>query len=145
MQPLTRTAAAASVMCHNECEIYSGEIEKMNDAEAFEMALLAGSNGISAFTVYISFTFGYLVSAFLVGRKLTVSQVIIVSSLYVFSSGSALLALVSSMSAQAVAIAQSPSYPTGTINTAEFWMIYMSVLLGVGIVASLYFMWSTRR
>jgi small-conductance mechanosensitive channel len=116
----------------------------MNDAEAFEVALLAAANAITAFTVYITFTTGYLAAAFFVGRKLTFTQAAIFSSLYVFSAISALLAMNANLISQSAAIAQSPSFPRGLINQSEFWLYYMSVLLVVGIVASLYFMWSIR-
>ena len=118
----------------------------MSEAEAFELAMLAEANAITSFTIYITFTFGYLAAAFLAGKRLTKAQALIVSGLYVFSALSATLNFLSDLDYQAKAFSYAPSVlPEGTINDPLFWRFYMSLLFGSGIIASLYFMWSIRR
>ena len=43
----------------------------MTEAGTLELAATLAETTHSAFTIYISFTFGFLVTAFLVGSKLT--------------------------------------------------------------------------
>jgi hypothetical protein len=118
----------------------------MTEAEAYELALMASANGVTSFTVYITFTFGYLAAAYFAGKHLTRNQALIVSALYVFSALSAMLNLLSDLDFYGTALSHAPTLaPQGALNGSEFWSIYMTVLLGAGIVASLYFMWSIRR
>ena len=118
----------------------------MTEAEAYELALMASANGVTSFTVYITFTFGYLAAAYFAGDKLTTSQVVTVSALYLFSALSAMLNLISDLDYMGTALSHAPNLaPEGALNGAEFWTAYMSILMGVGILASLYFMWSIRR
>jgi len=118
----------------------------MTEAEAFEMAMMAEANGITSFTIYISFTFGYLASAYIVGKKLSLPQSIIVSALYVFSALCALLNVMSDLDYISKAWSYAPRVnPEGVINDPEAWKLYMCILLTSGILASLYFMWSMRR
>ena len=51
----------------------------MTEADTLEMIALYSANSITAFTVYISFTFGFLVTAFVAGDKLTTFQVLTAS------------------------------------------------------------------
>jgi hypothetical protein len=67
----------------------------MIDSDAFELVLLASANAVTSFTVYITFTFSYLAAAYFAGRELTSAQAGIVSSLYVFSSLSCVLNMLS--------------------------------------------------
>jgi hypothetical protein len=118
----------------------------MTEAEAFELTLLASANTVTSFTVYITFTFGFLAAAFFVGKQLTRPQAVIVSALYTFAALSAFINVLSDLEFYAAAISHmSDPVSQGGINTPEFWRAYMSILLGAGIVASLYFMWSIRR
>ena len=117
----------------------------MTEAEAFENALLAGSNGITSFAVYISVTFGYLAAAYFVGSNLTRTQMVIFNSLFAFASFSCLLSLDANMASLGVAISYTRGlYPEGMTNQAGFWRIYMDTLMAAGILASLYFMISAR-
>ncbi len=118
----------------------------MTEAEAFEITLLAGANSVTSFTVYITFTFGYLAAAFFVGKELTRSQVVIVSALYTFAALSAFLNFLSDIEFYAEALSYLPNAVSQSgLNSPFFWQIYMSILLSAGILASLYFMWSIRN
>jgi len=118
----------------------------MTEAEAFEWAMMAEANGITSFTIYISFTFGYLASAYLVGSKLSVPQVLIASALYVFAAISAVLNLLTDLDYVAKAWSNAPELnPEGMLYDPNTWKLYLGILLTSGILASLYFMWSIRK
>jgi len=118
----------------------------VTEAEAFEIAQIASANALTAFTVYITFAFGYLAAAYFVGKQLSRTQAIILSLLYALSATSCALAHLGYLEAQGAASAQAPTYyPSSILNNTDFWRLYMGPLEGLGIFASLYFMWSTRR
>ena len=118
----------------------------MTEAEAFELVLLASANAVTSFTVYITFTFGYLAAAYFTGEKLSTRQAVIVSALYVFSAMSACINFFSDMTFYEKAMSYAKdTVPDDAINSAEFWYIYMGILLLVGVLASLYFMWTIRH
>jgi hypothetical protein len=118
----------------------------MTEAEAFEMALMASSNTVTTFTVYITFTFAYLIASFTAGARLTALQAFIASTLYVFSVLSTSLNTFSDLQYFKIAISHATNLtPPGAVNSADFWIAYLSVLQGAGIIASLYFMWSVRH
>ena len=118
----------------------------MTEAEAIEAFSMLGANAISAFTVYISFTFGYLATAYFVGSKLTLFQSTVAGGLYIFSAGSAGLA-------QIVYIHGMLEVTKNTVSVLDniflwnglFWVWNMAFIQAVGIVVSLYFMWSVRH
>jgi len=117
----------------------------MTEAEAFELTLLASANSVASFTVYITFTFGYLAAAFFVGKDLSRTQAVIVSALYVFAALSALLNLWSDLEFYSLALSNLPDAVSQSgLNSPTFWRTYMGLLLSLGIGASLYFMWSIR-
>ena len=57
----------------------------MAEAEIFELIFIAGSTALTAFGLFITFTFAYLTVAYLVGADLSKSEVGIISALYVMS------------------------------------------------------------
>jgi hypothetical protein len=118
----------------------------MNEAEAFEFSAMYIANVLTAFTVYITFTFAYLVAAFFVGRQLTRYQALVASILYVFSAGSAEISMLANIQWMGVAVAHAGNLaPTGIVQSTEFWEIYLGVLTSSGILISLYFMWDVRH
>ena len=48
----------------------------MTEADTIEVAAICAANSFTAFTIYISFTFGFLATAFFVGNKLTRFQAV---------------------------------------------------------------------
>ena len=54
----------------------------MNESEVLEAINLHAANGISSFTIFLSFTFAYITAAYLAGEKLTTLQVSIISCIY---------------------------------------------------------------
>ena len=117
----------------------------MTEAEAFELALMASDNAVTSFSVYITVTFGYLAAAYVAGAKLTTYQVIMVSCIYVVSAVSALLNLLSDVQFYEAALRAAPTVaPQNGLTSPDLWTTYMSILLSIGIFASLYFMHTIR-
>ena len=57
----------------------------MTAAEVIESLNLHAANSMDAYAIFVTFTFGYLTVAFFAGNRLSMSQVLIVSILYVVS------------------------------------------------------------
>ena len=118
----------------------------MTEAEALELVLLASANAVTSFTVYITFTFGYLAAAYFTGKNLTTAQTFILSALYVFSALSAMLNFFSDMTFYAKALSYTEqALSDDIINSPDLWNTYMGILLASGILASLYFMRTVRH
>lgn len=118
----------------------------MTEAEAIEAFSSLGANAVSAFTVYISFTFGYLATAYFVGSKLTLFQSAVVSGLYIFSAGSAGMAQIVYIEGMLEVTAKTPSVLDNLLLwNGLFWVWNMAIIQAVGIFLSLYFMWSVRH
>ncbi len=120
----------------------------MTEAELLELMAIYSSNGITAFTVYISFTFAYLTTAYFAGRQLSTAQSIVVSVLYVFSALSALMsniAQISGMQSIRVELEHSEVYQRMFLFDGKLWLLYMPFLLVGGILGALYFMYDIRK
>jgi hypothetical protein len=116
----------------------------VTEPEVIEMVNLYAGNGLSSFSLWVSFTFAYLTVAYLVGAKLSNVQLYIVSAMYCITAGVFALA--------AVTYALSFTALTSTyreFNPTDFWLIpwtsFSSVILIGGTLASLYFMWDVRH
>ena len=118
----------------------------MTEAEVLAITIEYSTSAVTAFTLYTSFTFAYLITAFYVGRRLSISQVIVASGLYVVSAGSTVLAMIGYLQAQyaiqATTVTVLDQFP---LWSGRLWINYMLILLSVGILASLFFMWQSRR
>ena len=118
----------------------------MTEAEVLELAANYSSNAMTAFTIYISFTFAYLITAFYVGKKLTAFQVVTASGLYVVSVGSTVLAVIGALQVQyAIQDTKDTVLDRFPIWTGGLWISYMGTILIIGILISLYFMWNVRH
>lgn len=118
----------------------------MTEAEIIELMAVNGANAITAFTVYISFTFAFLATAYFVGSQLTPFQATVCSGLYVISAGAPALTQVVYIQIMFTILDSSPtilqdiSFLNGT-----FWIWTMTILQTAGIFICLYFMWSVRN
>ena len=118
----------------------------MTEVEAFEFTGIYIANAHTALTLYITFTFSYLVAAYFVGIKLSNFQVMVASFLYLFASASAVLSMLGNLQWMGIAIEHSGSLaPDGMIQSEGFWEIYLGALTSFGILISLYFMWNIRH
>ena len=118
----------------------------MTEAEALEIIAIYTANSIESFSLYLSFTAAFLVTAYFVGAKLSLAQTFAVSGLYCIAAISASLSLVGGIQAW---IAVKESTPTVIdqipIYNPTLWLTMMPVILVPGIFVSLYFMWSIRH
>ena len=118
----------------------------MSEAEALELIAVWGANTITAFTVYISFTFAYLATAFVAGPKLTQFQALIASGLYVLAAGATVLAEIVWLQGMFAISEANPTVVSSLkLFAGEFWVLGMSSILSIGMLISLYFMWRVRK
>ena len=66
----------------------------MAEAELWELIAVHAANAMSAFNIYLTVTFAYLVAAYLVGAKLSKLQTGFISGLFIFAAGSGWLSMV---------------------------------------------------
>ena len=71
----------------------------MTEGEVIEAAAAVTANSITMFTIFITFTFGFLASAYFVGGKLTRFQALAATGLYVVAAGFSAVILVGWMQA----------------------------------------------
>ena len=100
----------------------------------------------SALAIYISVLSGYLAVAYLIGAKLTQLQVLVLSGLFtVFALFCAANVVVWWQRALEFAFEAKKVNPERLVSNNQAATSIMMVLLVLGVLASLYFMWSTRR
>jgi hypothetical protein len=118
----------------------------MTEVDALELAATFTANALSSFTIFISFTFGFLATAFFVGWKLTRFQALAVAGAYLVSAGAMASASVAWLQAF-VALKNSNATFLDTIPlfSGEVWVSGTSFILILGMAISLYFMWDVRR
>jgi hypothetical protein len=118
----------------------------MTEADILELWAVHGANAITAFTVYISFTFGFLATAYFVGSQLTPFQAFVASGLYIISAGAPGLTQIAYIQTMFAILESGPNLLQGfTLVNGTFWVWFMSIVQGAGILISLYFMWSVRH
>ena len=115
----------------------------MTEPEFLEIINLHAANAITGLSVYITLLFGYMTAAYIVGAKLSFSQVIIVSLVYVFAAIAwGLVSITHAHSFEALVVAYTNFVPS------PFWELPWSLLSGVtcfsSLIASLYFMYDIR-
>jgi biotin transporter BioY len=118
----------------------------MTEAETLELAATLAETTHTAFTIYISFTFGFLVTAFLVGSKLTRFQALAAIGMYIVSAGSMALATIGWLQTLfAVKNSNTTLMDTIPILNGDAWVSGMSILVVLGMLVSIYFMWNIRH
>jgi hypothetical protein len=118
----------------------------MTEGDIIEAAAAAIANSMSGFTVFITFTFGFLATAYIVGGKLTRLQALTATGLYVVAAGYTTLTIVAWMQAFfAITEVKATALDTVPLIQRGYWVQSTIVLLSMGILISLYFMWSVRH
>jgi hypothetical protein len=118
----------------------------MTEAEVIELTAVCASNVFTALTIYISFTFGFLATAYFVGNKLTSFQALAATGLYLVAAGSMSLAMNAWLQALFKVVNSQPTVvDTIPILVNDIWIPGMSIVFILGILISLYFMWDVRR
>ena len=111
--------------------------------------LVASSTDLMSvqFSIYMTVTSAYLVVAYIAGAKLTRSQALLLSTLFLFGAGAEVWgmqrSLINVAELLALKAAHSPltDYERGITEHGSAWLVLMST----GIMAALYFMWGVRR
>ena len=118
----------------------------MTEAELVEAWGLFLGNSQTGLGLYLSLLTGYLIIAYLVGEKLTRSQVLIVSILYFFANSMISLWFFAWWSrALEFAMEAKQLNPDRQVANSQGITLSITAFLFMAIVASLYFMWSVRR
>ncbi len=116
----------------------------MSEAEILENANLHAQNAISCFAIYVSFTFAYLTAAYMAGAKLSVPQFIIATGLYLVSVSAPGVALIVHTESLQRLVTQSEILSSTALWRIP-WSSYLAVVMSLGVIASLYFMWDVRH
>ena len=118
----------------------------MSEAEIAELVALYWDIAVNSFTIYISFTFAYLATAYFVGANLTRFQVLAASSMYLFSAISGILSMTAAIQAWSAYKASTPTRLDEVYFLSEtLWQVYIPLLTSAGVIMSLYFMYDLRR
>ena len=118
----------------------------MTEAESLELVATFYANSSTNFTIFISFTFAFLVTAYFVGKNLSRFQFFAASVMYAVSAGSAAISCVGWLRASEAIMDTSPTLLNALpIFTGKGWVWGMSILFVAGLLVSLYFMWDVRR
>jgi hypothetical protein len=118
----------------------------MNEGDAIEAVAAAATVCFTCFTIYISVTFGFLATAYFVGNKLTRFQVISAMGLYVVAAGWMALATIGwGQAVFAITEAKATALDTVALIHRGYWIETLSILLGIGMIISLCFMWGARH
>ena len=115
----------------------------MSESEFLEVINLHAGNAITSFSVFITYLFGFITAAYIVGSKLSKVQVLMISILYILSCFVWIVSVLTHADSFATLVAAHPDYVP-----SPFWLLPWPVLAGfIGIsalAASLYFMYDVR-
>jgi hypothetical protein len=118
----------------------------MTEGDVIEAAAAVTANSITMFTIFITFTFGFLASAYFVGGKLTRFQALAATGLYVVAGGFSAVIMVGWMQAFFAIMEVKPNaLDTIPIIQRGYWVPVTTVMLSMGMLISLYFMWGVRH
>jgi len=119
----------------------------MTQYELADLAQSAFGNATSAFAVNLSILSGYLIVSYLVGDKLSRTQVVILNSLFVLTAGFIVFLVVGyASSGVRFATLAAPEIASERFFTAKPWTVYaVGGINVIGIVAALYFMYDKRK
>ena len=118
----------------------------MTEAEVIELAATCAANSFAAFTIYISFTFGFLATAFFVGSKLTRFQALAATGMYLVTAGTMALAVVIWLQGLFLVLnSQNTVLDALPLMNGSVWVVVISMITTVGMLVSLYFMWDVMH
>ena len=123
----------------------------MNGAEWLEVHTNASSNGLTALAILLTMVSGYIAIAYLVGKKLTTLQVVLINIVYISSGTSVLLSNYGSVLDSATArweaarLIQQVRDVMGIEGTPEILALVVAGTNSLYLVISLVFMWQVRH
>lgn len=120
----------------------------MNEYEMTDIIMSRYANMSEQASLYFALVSGYLIMAYLIGRRLTLLQVSVVNVLFVLWTSGILMGYLTSVAAvfelaEAIGALKNPTIGDNTGSLASFHSFSAIQLLG--IFASLVFMWSVRH
>jgi hypothetical protein len=116
--------------------------------EGIELIEAAGTYyglGVDVLTLYITITSGYLIVAYLIGDKLTKTQVAIVNTLYIVMSSITAYGTTIWIVRGAYFSLQQSAIEVGMVHATYIAPAMIGVFMIGGIVACLKFMWDVRH
>ncbi len=118
----------------------------MTEYELIDAIASFNTSAVTALGVYLTLTSGYLVVAYLVGEKLTRSQVLIVSCLYLASASFFVFAITVWLQRSSEFVAELEALnPTRDFSNNLLIPIVVGGISALGIAACLKFMWDVRH
>jgi hypothetical protein len=115
----------------------------MTESEFLEAINLHASNVMTGFNVYLTYVFGFIVGGYVVGSKLSKTQIAIISAIYSVSSLVWMGAILTHAHSFATLVARHPGY-----IPSPLWLLPWPELAGViafsAFLASLYFVYDAR-
>jgi len=116
----------------------------MTEAEFLEIINLHAANAMTGFSLYISFTFAFLVAVYYVGTQLSGLQTLLLTFLYVISVASSAMSCVTHCHSFESVMAKYPTFVPSPLWDIG-WSICMAVVMCAGVFAGVYFMFHTRH
>lgn len=121
----------------------------MTEAEAFELIMLCVDSAVTCFTLYITIAFGYMTVSYLAGAKLSTFQTLVLSGLYVFTSGVAILTMylliVTYFELRAGVPGGIAAMDNVPLWNEALWAFYPTSACIVGVFVGLLFNWNIRH
>ena len=118
----------------------------MTEAETIELTAICAANSFAAFTIYISFTFGYLATAFFIGSKLTRFQALAATGMFLVAAGTMASATVIWLRGLFLVLnSQNTVLDALPLMYGSVWVVGVSMITIGGMLISLYFMWDVRH
>ncbi|MEO0368091.1 MAG: hypothetical protein AAF197_04810 [Pseudomonadota bacterium] len=115
----------------------------MTESEFLEAINLHAGNVISGYSVYLTYVFGFIAGAYVVGVKLSKTQVVIITSIYSASSFAWMSAILTHAHSFATLVAEHPNY-----IPSPLWSLPWTELAGgiafAAFLGSLYFGYDVR-
>ena len=121
----------------------------MTEAETMELVAIYTAGAMTAYSIYITITFGYMTVAYFVGDKLSTFQVVAASGLYLVASITGVITAYIHVHTWSTLKAEF----TGGLSAldssiwwnGEAWKVLIVASLLFGVLISLYFMYNVRH
>jgi hypothetical protein len=121
----------------------------VTEAEIFELMFIAGSTALTALGLFLTFTFAYLTVAYFVGSRLSKTEVLIVSGVYLIANlmvVSVAMANISAMGSFQLEIENSDVYQRILFfMDADIYLVLAPIVFLLGTLVCFFFMWGVRR
>ncbi|MFK7865476.1 MAG: hypothetical protein AB8B95_14770 [Pseudohongiellaceae bacterium] len=115
----------------------------MTEIDVVEALNLHATNGMSGFAIYITLTFAYLTAIYVVGTKLTGTQTVLLSFLYLaWSISFAMVAITHLQSIESI-VQEYPNFIRARMWFTPWSMIGIGITLA-GMAVCIYFLRETR-